>query len=278
MVISAKTNQRAFYRDHYDAAADIQARLRDKSGSLSAGEFMVLGTDDGATTEVVDNSPDGTDVYFTTRSIRNLVVVNAEDPTSTDVLHVADSVATAIGLPGAGVGVVYARVPRFTAADEAQKVIHNPGAGAVAFSLTWEETAKPGFVNGVHPGNGVLTLPLGDIDPAAYDADSAPIRFHITPGKKLRVDTLKVMSTDAVLVVTGGTGLLSLRKTGGTTITQANVDLEALVLGTFTTASLKASASDRTVEHDESLYVQVDLSAFAGNAGDVLIEMTYTLL
>ena len=272
------TPPKPFYANQHDAAADVQSRLRDMSGSLAAGEFVVLGTDQGAVATVTDNSPNGTDVTFATYSIRNLVVVNAEDPTSTDVLHVADSVALATGAAGPGVGVVYARVPRYTAADEAQKVIHNPNGGAVAFSLTWEETAKPGFVSGVHPGNGVLTLPLGDIDPAAYDADSAPLRFHIEAGKKLRVDTLKVLSTDTVLVVTGGAGLLSLRKTGNVTITQAAVDLEALVLGTFTTATLKAAAADRTVEHDESMWVQVDLSAFAGTAGDVLIELTYTLL
>jgi hypothetical protein len=267
-----------FYANVHDAAADIQARLRDMSGSLAAGEFILLGTDEGATRTAVDNSPNGTDVYVTTRSIRNLVVVNAEDPTSTDVLHVADSVAHAVGAPGYGVGVVYARVPRYTASDEAQKVIHNPGAGAVAFSLTWEETAKPGFANGVHPGNGVFTLPLGTIDPTGYDADSAPIRFHIAPEKRVRIDSLKVLAEDTVIIVTGGTALLTLNKTGGTALTQAPVDLETLVLGTLTPVTLAASEATRTVEHNQGLFVTVALSAFAGTPSDVTVELTYTLL
>lgn len=273
--MNIRTNpQRTFYRDQGDAAADVPTRVRDWSGDIAGGDAVVLGSAGyGCTTTETDLSPDGTLFEFETRTVCNIVITNTEDATATDNLMVADSLALALAGSGYGVAAVLPRTSRYTAADESQKVILNPAVGAVGATITWEETAKPGFLSGSHPGNGVVTLPLGSIDPTAYDANTAPLRFRVRPSKRITVLSAKVRSL--TLIATAGDATLDLERDDAASIATAPVNLETLVSGTLTATTLEAATADRTIEADGYLDIVVALDDFTGTAGDVTVELEY---
>lgn len=271
------TPQRSFYRDQNDAAADVPSRVRDWSGDIPPGGAVVLGaTGYGCTTTATSLSPDGTLFEFEARSVSNIVVTNTEEATSTDNLVVADSLGLALAGSGYGVAVVLPRTSRYTAADESQKVVLNPESGAVGATITWEETAKPGFLNGVHPGNGVVTLPLGSIAPSTYDANTAPLRFRVRPNKRIVVTSAKVRSL--TLIATAGDATVDLERDDAASIAVAPVNLETLISGTLTAITLEADAVDRTIEADGYFDIVIELDDFTGTAGDVTVELEYVLL
>lgn len=276
MAIALKENQKAFYRDRHDALADVRTRVRDWSGDIAGGDCIVLGSAGfGATRTETSLSPDGTLFTFETWAVSNIVITNTEDSASTDNLVVADSLAKCMTGSGFGVALLLPRTPRYTAADESQKVIYNPAVGAVGATITWEETAKPGFLNGIHTGNGVVTLPLGSIDPTAYDANTAPLMFRLAPGRRFVVTSAKVRSLTAIS--TAGTATLDLVRDDAASLATAPVNLQALTPGALTAITLESLVADRTIAASGYLDITINLDDFTGSAGDVTVELEVEL-
>jgi hypothetical protein len=276
VTITSVVQNRTFYRDRHDALADVRTRVRDWSGDIAGGSAIVLGSAGFSAVKTTTSlSPDGTLFTFESWAVANIVITNTEDSTATDNLVVADSLAACLVGSGYGVAIVPPRTPRYTAADESQKVIFNPAVGAVGASITWEETAKPGFLNGVHPGNGVITLPLGTIDPTAYDANTAPLMFRIQPGRGFVVTSAKVRSLTPI--ATAGDATIDLVRDDAASLATAPVNLETLVSGTLTAITLEAAAADRTIAADGYLDIVIELDDFTGTAGDVTVELEVEL-
>ena len=270
------TYPKTYFRNQHDAAAGIDAIVRDKNATLAAGDFLVLGsTGEFATATNAALTP-GTLRTFQTYAIRNLVVTHLGEPDNTDYISVSNSLAGA--LTGSDAALVTPRAPRYTAPSENQRVVYNDNVVAVDVSLTWEETALPGFLGGGHPGTGAVTIPLGSIDPTAFDISTAPIRFRFNMGRKVRIDGVAVFSRTPI-VVTAGTATLDAR-INDVSINLAGVPatLHTLTPDTLTPVDLVASATARTAVATANFDLLVALSAFLGSAGDVTVEVSYTIL
>jgi hypothetical protein len=265
-----------FYRDHHAAAAGVATQVRDWTGSIATTDSLVIGGP-GLGAQVASSAvvPNGTLFEFTTYGVANLVVQNIEAATEVTVLKVADSLAQCITGTGLGVNTLLARVQRYTAAHEAQKVVYNPEATPMAVSITWEETATPGFLNGTHPGNGVVTIPLGTITPSSYSAGTAPLYFRLALGKGWVVTTAKVRSL--VPLAPTGTATIALTRSDAVNLSTAPLDLKTLVAGTLTTLPLAGATATRTVSADQYVDIVVDLGTYDGTGGDVMVELEYTL-
>ena len=262
------SNHRAFYASHHNAAADVKTSLRDYTGDLQPGEFLLLGSSGlYAQRNESEAIGDGTVVEFLSRSVCNVVALTIEDPFGTKVLYASDSLEKVMS--GSERGTIAPRVPRYTSADESQKVFYNPGPDPVHVTINWEEMGKGGFLAGVHPGNSVLTLQLGNINPAGT---GFPLYFRIRPGRKFRVDGARLYSTS----VPGG-GSLTMERADATVLTSAPKALSSLTVNTLTTLGLVASATSRTVSADEWLDIVVTTTG-SGAAGNVTVELDYTLL
>lgn len=260
------TNHRAFYANHHNAASDVKVRLRDYSGVLQPGEFLLLGSS-GIYAEREESAAlgGGTIVEFQSRAVCNVVALVLEDVFGPVALYASDSLAKV--MTGNDRGTVIPRVPRYTSADESQKVFWNPGPGPVDFTVNWEEMGKGGFLAGVHPGNNVLTMQLGTITPAA----GLNLMFRIRPGRKFRVNAARLYST-----AVPGASTLSLEKSDTTVLSASPAALGSLVVKTLTSHALVASAAARTVGADEWLDIMVTATG-AGAAGNVTVELDYTL-
>lgn len=260
------TNHRAFYANHHNAASDVKVRLRDFYGVLQPGEFLLLGSS-GIYAEREESEAIGgaTVVEFRSRAVCNVVALVLEDVFGPVALYASDSLQKAMS--GSDRGVVVPRVPRYTSADESQKVFYNPGPDPVNLTVNWEEMGKGGFLAGVHPGNNVLTLNLGTITPSA----GLELLFRIRPGRKFRVDGARLYST-----AVPGAGTLSLEKSDAAVLSASPAALGSLVVNTLTAHALVADAAVRTVGADEWLDVVVT-AAGAGAAGNVTVELDYTL-
>lgn len=261
------TNHRAFYANHHNAASDVKVRLRDFSGTLQPGEFLLLGSS-GIYAERMESAAlgGGTIVEFQSRAVCNVVALVLEDVFGPVALYASDSLQKVMS--GSDRGTVIPRVPRYTSADESQKVFWNPNeAEPVNFTVNWEEMGKGGFLAGVHPGNNVLTMQLGTITPAA----GLNLMFRIRPGRKFRVDGARLYST-----AVPGAGSLTLEKSDTTALTSSAKLLNSLTVKTLSTLGLVASTAARTVGADEWLDIVVTASG-AGVAGNVTVELDYTL-
>ena len=261
------TNHRAFYANHHNAASDVKVRLRDYSGILQPGEFLLLGSSgiyaDREESEAIGG---GTVVEFKSRAVCNVVALVLEDVFGPVALFASDSLQKVMS--GSDRGTIVPRVPRYTSADESQKVFWNPNeAEPVNFTVNWEEMGKGGFLAGVHPGNNVLTLQLGTITPAA----GLNLMFRIRPGRKFRVDGARLYST-----AVPGASTLTLEKSDTTVLTSAPKALNSLTVKTLTSLGLVSDAADRTVGADEWLDIVVTATG-AGTAGNVTVELDYTL-
>ena len=161
------TNHRAFYANHHNAASDVKVRLRDFSGTLQPGEFLLLGSS-GIYAEREESAAlgGGTIVEFKSRAVCNVVALVLEDVFGDKLMYASDSLQKVMNVSGSDRGTIVPRVPRYTSADESQKIFYNPGPDAVNLTVNWEEMGKGGFLAGVHPGNNVLTMQLGTITPA----------------------------------------------------------------------------------------------------------------
>lgn len=275
MVMRSST-VKSYYANQHAAAADVSTRVRDWVGPLAAKQAVVIGgAGFGGATVDSAVSPNGTLKVLTTKSISNLVLTNIEAADSTDNLKVADSIALCIAATGLGVSTLLPRVQRYTAGSEAQKVVYNPGTGAVNLSATWEETAVPGFCNGVHPGNGVVTIPLGTITPASYSAGTAPIYFRIPAGRAWVITSAKVRSITAIAPVS--TATLDIVRSDAQALNTSAVNLKTLVSGTLTTIPLAVSAATRTISAEQYVDIVVTLGSYDGSGGDLAIELEYTL-
>jgi len=269
------TAPKPFYRDQHDAAADVQARVRSWTGDLAGGDALVLGsTGWGAVRTTTDQDPLGTLVEFATKAVSNIVITNTEDAVSTDLLLAGESLATCLAGSGYGVASLLPRSPRYTSADENQLVVLNPNVGAVGATITWEETAKPGFLNGGHPGNGVITLPLGSILPTAYAAGTSPIRFRLAPGTGFIVTAAKVRSV--VRIASAGDAVISLVRSDAAVLNTATINLETMAAGTLNAFTLEAAAAARTISGAQYLDIVITLDDFTGTAGDVTVELEVT--
>lgn len=259
------TNHRAFYANHHNAASDVKVRLRDFYGTLQAGEFLLLGSS-GLYAEREESAAlgGGTIVEFQSRAVCNVVALVLEDVFGDKLMYASDSLQKVTA--GSDRGVIVPRVPRYTSADESQKVFYNPGPDPVNLTVNWEEMGKGGFLAGVHPGNNVLTLSLGTITPAA----GLNLMFRIRPGRKFRVDGARLYST-----AVPGAGTLQLEKSDVTIMSAPQV-LNMLSVKTLTTLTLDPSAALRTVGADEWLDIMVTATG-AGAAGNVTVELDYTL-
>lgn len=259
------TNHRAFYANHHNAASDVKVRLRDFYGILQPGEFLLLGSSGlYAEREESEALGGGTVVEFQSRAVCNVVALVLEDVFGDKLMYASDSLQKVTS--GSDRGVIVPRVPRYTSADESQKVFYNPGPDPVSLTVNWEEMGKGGFLAGVHPGNNVLTMQLGTITPAA----GLNLMFRIRPGRKVRVDGARLYST-----AVPGAGTLQLEKSD-TTIMSAPQVLNTLSAKTLTTLALEPSAAVRTVGADEWLDIMVTATG-AGAAGNVTVELDYTL-
>jgi hypothetical protein len=262
------SNHRAFYANHHNAAADVKTSLRDYTGDMQPGEFLLLGSS-GLYAQREESAAEGggTVVEFLSRAVCNVVAITIEDPFGTKILYASDSLEKV--LSGSERGTIAPRVPRYTAADESQKVFYNPGPDPVHLTISWEEMGKGGFLAGVHPGNSVLTMQLGNINPAGT---GFPLYFRIRPGRKFRVDAARLYSTE----VPGG-GSLTLKHADATAITSAATALNSLTVMTLTSVGLVAGEAARTVAADDWLDIVVTTTG-AGAAGNVTVELDYTLL
>lgn len=260
------TNHRAFYANHHNAASDVKVRLRDYSGTLQPGEFLLLGSS-GIYAERTEAEALGgaTVVEFRSRAVCNVVALVLADVFGDVALYASDSLAKV--MEGSDRGVIVPRVPRYTSADESQKVFYNPGPDPVSLTVNWEEMGKGGFLAGVHPGNNVLTLNLGTITPSAGLA----LLFRIRPGRKFRVDGARLYSTDVP-----GASTLSLEKSDTTVLSASSAALGSLTVNTLTAHALAGDDAARTVGADEWLDVVVT-AAGAGDTGNVTVELDYTL-
>jgi hypothetical protein len=262
------TNHRAFYANHHNAASDVKVRLRDFSGTLQPGEFLLLGSS-GIYAEREESVAlgGGTIVEFQSRAVCNVVALVLEDVFGPVALYASDSLQKVMA--GSDRGTIVPRVPRYTSADESQKVFWNPNdAEAVQLTVNWEEMGKGGFLAGVHPGNNVLTLNLGTITPGG---PGWPFMFRIRPGRKFRVDGARLYST-----LVPGAGSLTLEKSDTTALTSSAKLLNSLTVKTLSTLGLVASAAARTVGADEWLDIVVTATG-AGAFGNVTVELDYTL-
>lgn len=260
------TNHRAFYANHHNAASDVKVRLRDFQGTLQAGEFLLLGSS-GIYAEREESVAlgGGTIVEFQSRAVCNVVALVLEDVFGDKLMYASDSLQKVMS--GSNRGVIVPRVPRYTSADESQKVFYNPGPAAVNLTVNWEEMGKGGFLAGVHPGNNVLTLSLGTITPSA----GLNLLFRIRPGRKFRVDGARLYATSVP-----GASALTLEKSDTTVLTASPAALGSLTVKTLTSLPLVAGAAARTVGADEWLDVIVTATG-AGAAGNVTVELDYTL-
>jgi hypothetical protein len=260
------TNHRAFYANHHNAASDVKVRLRDFSGTLDENHFLLLGSS-GIYSERTESEAlgGGTIVEFQSRAVCNVVALVLEDVFGPVALYASDSLAKVMS--GSDRGTIVPRVPRYTSADESQKVFWNPGPGPVNLTVNWEEMGKGGFLAGVHPGNNVLTLDLGTITPGG---PGWPFMFRIRPGRKFRVDGARLYSTSVP-----GAGSLRLEKSDTTYVSEAKA-LNTLADHTLTTLAIESSAAVRTVGADEWLDIMVTATG-AGAAGNVTVELDYTL-
>ena len=261
------TNHRAFYANHHNAASDVKVRLRDFSGTLDENHFLLLGSS-GIYAERTESEAlgGGTIIEFQSRAVCNVVALVLEDVFGPVALYASDSLAKVMS--GSDRGTIVPRVPRYTSADESQKVFWNPGPGPVNLTVNWEEMGKGGFLAGVHPGNNVLTLDLGTISP---DTDDFPLMFRIRPGRKFRVDAARVYTTS----IPGG-GSLTLEKSDTTVMTSAAIPLDDLSAHSLTTVTLVGNAADRTVGMDEWLDIVI-ASTGSGIDGNLTVELDYTL-
>jgi hypothetical protein len=261
------TNHRAFYANHHNAASDVKVRLRDFSGTLDENHFLLLGSS-GIYAEREESAAlgGGTIVEFQSRAVCNVVALVLEDVFGPVALYASDSLQKVMS--GSDRGTVVPRVPRYTSADESQKVFWNPGPGPVNLTVNWEEMGKGGFLAGVHPGNNVLTLDLGAITPGGA---GWPFMFRIRPGRKFRVDGACLYSTDVP-----GAGSLTLEKSDTTELTDGAVTIADLSDHTLTSVDLVSGAADRTVGADEWLDIVLTATG-AGAAGNLTVELDYTL-
>jgi hypothetical protein len=263
------SNHRAFYASHHNAAADVKTSLRDYTGDLQPGEFLLLGSS-GLYAQRSESEAigDGTVVEFLSRSVCNVVALTIEDPFGTKVLYASDSLEKVMS--GSERGTIAPRVPRYTSSDESQKVFYNPGPDPVHVTISWEEMGKGGFLAGVHPGNGVLTLELGEIDPAA---EGFPLFFRVRPGRKFRIDgDVRLYTTQAP-----GGGALTLEKADGTVLTATPEELDLLPEAELHHMHLVDGATSRTVPADGWLDIVIT-SAGSGAPGNLTVEFDYTLL
>lgn len=265
--------QRLFYRDQYAAAVDSPTQVRDLSGTLPTKGVLILGGPAPQWADVSALAP-GTLVPVTGTCLSHMVITNLAAADATTNLSVADGMNTAVAGTGAGVGVVLPRAPRYTAGHEAQKVVYNAAVTGVDYTITYEETAVPGFVDGGHPGNGVVTVNLGSIDPGAYDANTAPLHFRINAGRKWILTAAHVRSI--VPIAPTGTATIALARTDAT-VTLAAFDLKTLVSGTSTAVTLKTAEASRTIDADQYLDIVIALGSYDGTAGDIMVDIAYTL-
>lgn len=261
------SNHRAFYANHHNAASDVKVRLRDFSGVIQPGEFLLLGSSGIYAERTESAGPGGaTVVEFQSRAVCNVVALVLEDVFGPVALYASDSLQKAMS--GSDRGTVIPRVPRYTSADESQKVFWNPNdADPVTLTVNWEEMGKGGFLAGVHPGNNVLTMQLGTITPSA----GLNLMFRVRPGRRFRVDGARLYTTSKP-----GAGTLTLQKSDETVLTSAPQSLNGLTNKVLTTLGLVAGAAPRTVGADEWLDIVVT-AAGAGAAGNVTVELDYTL-
>jgi hypothetical protein len=269
MAISSTKPGKAFYADQHSATADVKTLLRDYTGELAPGEFCLVGSSGIYSSRTESAAPDeGTIIELAPRSLCNMVVLTIEDPFGTKMLYAADSLQKAIS--GSVRGAIAPRVPRYTSAEESQKVIYNPGPDSVQVTMSWEEMGKGGFLAGGHPGNGVLTLELGEIDPAA---EGFPLFFRVRPGRKFRIDgDVRLYTTQ----VPGG-GALTLEKADGTVLTATPEELDLLPEAELHHMHLVDGATSRTVPADGWLDIVIT-SAGSGAPGNLTVEFDYTLL
>lgn len=266
------------------AAEGIVATPLNYAGTIPAKGVLVLGgAGEGATVTTTDADP-GTRRRYKNRTLTNIVISSLED-FGGGQLRVATSLKDC--LTAGRYRTINGRSPDFYAGEVDQLVLYNPEAAGIEVSISaeqrWRSSAVNGQGGGSHPGHGTLTIPLGSVDPAAYDADSAPLIARIFRGQYRTWDITRVSVFSAVPIdVTAGTAELDVLDPDGTSILTAPVDLEGLTPATLTDATLVTPGDPGPPEVDwaalarEYYDLVVDLSAYAGSAGDITLEVEYT--
>lgn len=254
------------------------------SGTIAAKGVLVLGGAGVGTTQTNDAmTPAGTLRTYENRTLANIVMSTTED-FGGGVLRVGTSLKAC--LTTGQYRTLNGRVPDYYAGEVDQVVIYNPGAAGIALTVAAEQRFRSSAVNmqgeGAHPGHGALTIPLGSVNPASYNATTAPIIARVGTGRWGALKRVSAFSA-APIVVTGGNARLDVEDSDGNSVLTGKLDLETLVAATLTDVTLVTPGDPGPPE--VSLYalkgswwdLVVELTAFVGTAGDITLELEYEL-
>lgn len=242
------------------------------AGTIPAKGLLVLGGAGVGVTSTVEDTDPGSLTIHNNRTLANVVIASLED-FGGGQLRVGASLSDC--LTAGRHRTINGRLPDYYAGELDQLVIYNPEATGIEVSISAEQRMRSGSISGqgvgAHPGHGVLTLPLGSIDPDALDAGDIPIVVRVAWGRAVTLTSVKAFSA-VPIVVTGGAALLDVLDSADATVLDSAVDLEALVAATLTAATL-VDVDGVAVARDGFVDVSIDIDAFAGTAGDVTVEL-----
>lgn len=258
------------------SAEGIASIPRNWSGSIAAKGVVVLG---GAGLWAdVDNEaidPAGTLRTFENRTLANITIATSED-FGGGVIRAAESLKACV--TAGSFRTINPRMPDFYGGEVDQVVLYNPGASAIQVTVSAEQRFRSSAVNrqgeGSHPGHGALTVPLGSIDPAAFSASTAPLVVRVGDGRLMRVARVSAFSA-VPIIVTGGEARLDAKNKEGATMLTGKVNLETLVAATLTNGTLVGTPA--TLRSWSYVDLILELTAYAGTAGDITLEVEYTL-
>lgn len=241
------------------------------AGTIPAKGLLVLGGAGLGVTSTVEDTAPGSRTSHKNRTLSNVVIASLED-FGGGQLRVGTSLADCLT---AGLyRTVNGRSPDYYAGELDQLVVYNPEATGIEVSISAEQRMRSGSISGqgtgAHPGHGVLTLPLGDIDPAALDAGDIPIVVRVAWGRAVTLTSVSAFSA-VPIAVTGGGAVLDVLDTAGDTVLDSTLNLETLVAATLTAATITGGSA--SVLANGFVDLEVTLDAFVGTSGDLTLEM-----